>query len=152
MSHHAQVGCMTNLDPAFMRIQVIQHPHEEPLQARSIHHCNVRQDTHTQLHTPQAAAYQAKAHLRLACDDGEVLQDGALFDEEGQVVVLHQHEAEEKLPEVGEAGFARELGGVRQPPGAEVQVGDGGAAEDCGGEKEVQRPWAVEKDELFFKP
>jgi hypothetical protein len=67
-------------------------------------------------------------------------------------VVLHQHEAEEKFPEVGEAGFARELGGVRQPPGAEVQVGDGGAAEDCGGEKEVQRPWAVEKDELFLSP
>lgn len=94
-------------------------------------------------------AGEAEEHnLPLAVVDAEALQDGAVGEDEVEVPVLHGDAVEAELPEVGEAGAAREGGGVRELPGAEVEAAEGREGEHRGGEGDVQGPAAVHEDEL----
>jgi len=104
---------------------------------------------HGHLHTPQAAADQPDSSPGLVCGDGEDLQGGAPVDQEVEVSFLDDESVEDKLPEVGEACGAREPGGAGDPAEAEVQAGDRGAAVERAWERVVDRPRAVEKDELL---
>ena len=104
---------------------------------------------HAQLHTPQAAADDAEVHILLAQVDHKGLEDGAPGEEEVEVPALHGDAAEAELKQVGERRAARESRGVREPPSPEVETLDGGEAEDRGGEGKVERPGAVNEDELL---
>jgi hypothetical protein len=112
-------------------------PLKEPLQARSIHHLDVLQAAKTKLDAPQAVAYEAEAQFGLASCDDEDLQDGASLKHEGKITVMHDIEAEAELPKVGECGAAWYGLGVREPPYAEIEAGERGAAEYRGGETQV---------------
>ena len=77
----------------------------------------------------------AEAHWPPGSGDHELLQDGASVQQEGEVLVLDEEVAEAKLPEVGERSSRREVGCacVREAPGADVELGEGGAVEELGG-------------------
>ncbi|GJM84950.1 hypothetical protein PR202_ga00666 [Eleusine coracana subsp. coracana] len=95
-------------------------------------------------------ALDAEAHWPPASEDQELLQDGAPFLKEVEVPRLHDEGAETDFLEVGERGVALQCGGVREPPEAEVELGEGGAPEERGreGRVGVLVPGAVHKDEL----
>ena len=149
VSHRSQLGCMAELDPGANFVNAYRVPQEEPLQTRSVHHGDVMDNGHAQLHTPQAAADDAEVHILLAQVDHKGLEDGAPGEEEVEVPVLHGDAAEAELNQVGERRAARESRGVREPPSPEVETLDGGEAEDRGGEGKVERPGAVNEDELL---
>ena len=84
----------------------------------------------------------------------QVLQDGAPGEEVLHVAALHLHGAEDELAEVREhRGSATvwvwQRGGAREFPEAEVKAGERGDVEKHGGERHVERPRAVDEDELL---
>jgi hypothetical protein len=65
---------------------------------------------------------------------------------------LQLHGAEDELAEVRKhraSATPLESGGVRELPEAEVKAGEGGDVEKRGGERHVERPRAVDEDELL---
>ena len=101
-------------------------------------------------------ADEAEAHHRLLPDShyAKVLQDGAPGEEEVHVTALHHHRAEDELAEVREHRVRTTLtlsksGGVREFPETKVEASEGGDAEERGRERHIERPRAVDEDELL---
>jgi len=130
MSQHAQVGCVANRDPWEIFATGLCRQQKEPLQARSIRHNDVPQGRQAQLQAPQSVADQVEAHIRLACDDGEDLQDWTPVEQERKV-------SSSRWGKVAVRGRAAVVGEL---PGADVQAGERGAAEERGQETDVERP------------
>ena len=93
-------------------------------------------------------------HLLPASHYAKLLQDRAPSEEEVNVAALHHHRAEDELAEVREHRASATLtlsesGGVWEFPEAQVEAGERVDAEDRGGERHVERPRAVDEDELL---
>jgi hypothetical protein len=147
-----QLWGIVNLDPDARAVGNHGSAYEDPLQAWGVHNCNALNNGHADLHTPEAMADEAEPHsLVPASLYAQFLQGGAPVEEEAHVATLDDHGADDELAEVGErrVGTAREGGRVRELPEAEVEFGERGGAEERHGEKHVERPGAVDEDQLL---
>ena len=155
VSKYTQLGCFADPEPSTGAVEHHGFPQEEPLEARGVHHGDAVDCGQADLHAPEVLADEAEArHVLSGSHYAQVLQDGAPGEEVLHVAALHLHGAEDELAEAREhRGSATvwvwQRGGAREFPEAEVKAGERGDVEKHGGERHVERPRAVDEDELL---
>lgn len=153
---HPQLRCTSNLDPhkwLVIRFRLITFtrrrrlPHEEAVQARGVHHGELDRHGEPEEHAAEALAAEADVlgHA-VAYDEREGLEHGAGGEHVFEVAVAEDGVEDAELSEVGEDAGAV---GVREPPEAEVEAAERGAAEDVSGEAQIDGRGLVDEDEVL---
>lgn len=147
----SELGGISNLHPGAQAVTVRTIRQDEALERRGVHHGDDLHLRGADLDTPEAVADEPEAQPLDAAMDVEDLQDGAPGDDGVDVSVLRKDKAEAELPEVGE-GDAAEAARVRELPDTDTEAGESGDVEERSGEGHVDRPWAVDEDEVLDAP
>lgn len=157
---HPQLRSTSNPDPdrwwLIIRVRVAKYtrsrkPHEEPLQARRVHHREFVGHGQPEERAPEFLATKADMLRQAAAqDERERLERGTGSEHVVEVAVLDAGVENDELPEVGEdASTVGEAAGVRELQESEVEAAELGAAEDVGGKGHVEGRRRVDEEEFL---
>nr|CAB3464375.1 unnamed protein product [Digitaria exilis] len=142
---HLQPRCANNLD----RPPLEHALEEQPLEAWGVFNDDLVEGGHPVHRDLEAAGGEAETRwLVVRHDKGEDLQLGAVREQGFEFLVADDAVEETQLSEVGERGRMRG-GRLWELPNAEVEADEGGAAKNVVRERHVERPRAVEEDEVL---
>ncbi|WVZ69846.1 LOW QUALITY PROTEIN: hypothetical protein U9M48_018570 [Paspalum notatum var. saurae] len=160
VAEHLELSGVANPEPCAEASRAGGHARQAPL--TQDYALEERGDDHVELNRqgmPEDQALEAAAADPEAAGgveagyEGELLEHGAAGEQVVDVPGVDGGEAEPNLAEAREhGGAAREAGGVREPPEAEVEGAERGDAEDVVGEAHAEGEGAVDEDEVLGSP